>query len=185
MRIQRRLSDAQLLRAARRGDVDAFDVFYRRYNRLLASYLRRRSASAELAADLMAEAFAAALVMVARDRDIPDDPAAWIFAVARNKLADSQRRGVVEDRARRLLELEPVVLDDEDLRRIDSLGTAVGVEELLHVLPRSQRDAVKARVLDEREYADIAKELRCSDLVVRKRVSRGLATLRSLIKEAQ
>jgi RNA polymerase sigma factor (sigma-70 family) len=185
MRIQRRLSDGQLLRGARCGDGDAFEVFYRRYSQLVASYLRRRSASAELAADLMAEVFAAALVMVARNGDMPDDPAAWIFGVARNKLADSQRRGVVEDRARRLLELEPVVLDDENLARIDSLVSTAGVEELLDALPRSQREAVKARVLEEREYVEIAAELRCSDLVARKRVSRGLATLRSLMEEAQ
>jgi RNA polymerase sigma-70 factor (ECF subfamily) len=90
---------------------------------------------------------------------------------------------LVEDRARRLLEFEPVVLDDEDVRQLDSLGSVAAVEALLDALPRAQREAIQARILNERDYADIALEMRCSDLVVRKRVSRGLAALRSLMEE--
>jgi DNA-directed RNA polymerase specialized sigma24 family protein len=38
-------------------------------------------------------------------------------------------------------------------------------------------------VLDERSYEDIARELRCSSSVVRQRVSRGLARLRTTVDE--
>jgi DNA-directed RNA polymerase specialized sigma24 family protein len=51
-------------------------------------------------------------------------------------------------------------------------------------LPADQRVAVEARIVDDRSYADIASEMRCSESVVRKRVSRGLATLREQIEEA-
>ena len=51
--------------------------------------------------------------------------------------------------------------------------------ELLERLPADQREAVRARVLDERSYPDIAGELETSELVVRKRVSRGLSNLRA------
>src|ERR1700727_195696 len=46
--------------------------------------------------------------------------------------------------------------------------------ELMESLPSQQRDAVRARVIDGREYDEIAEELRCSPSLVRKRVSRGL-----------
>ncbi|MGC9221851.1 MAG: RNA polymerase sigma factor [Solirubrobacteraceae bacterium] len=49
---------------------------------------------------------------------------------------------------------------------------------LLYELPADQRQVVQARILDGRPYSDIAHELRCSEAVVRKRVSRGLSTLR-------
>ena len=39
------------------------------------------------------------------------------------------------------------------------------------------------RALDEQDYAGIAARLRCSESVVRQRVSRGLATLRRLNEE--
>ena len=46
-------------------------------------------------------------------------------------------------------------------------------------LPGDQREAITARVIDERDYSEIAKDLRCSEAVVRQRVSRGLGALRA------
>jgi DNA-directed RNA polymerase specialized sigma24 family protein len=38
-------------------------------------------------------------------------------------------------------------------------------------------------VVDERGYPEIARDLRCSEAVVRRRVSRGLAALRDQVEE--
>jgi RNA polymerase sigma-70 factor (ECF subfamily) len=46
-------------------------------------------------------------------------------------------------------------------------------------LPADERTAVRARIVEERNYREIALSLGCSELVVRKRVSRGLARLRA------
>jgi DNA-directed RNA polymerase specialized sigma24 family protein len=87
----------------------------------------------------------------------------------------------VEARARLRMGMPPLELTDELIERIDALaGPAL---ELVGDLPREQEQAVRARVIDEREYADIAKDLRCSEAVVRKRVSRGLAQVREELGE--
>ena len=49
----------------------------------------------------------------------------------------------------------------------------------------AQRDAIKARHLEDRDYAEIAAELRCSESVVRKRVSRGLAALQTELRNGE
>ena len=49
----------------------------------------------------------------------------------------------------------------------------------------SRREAVRARVFDEQPYSAIAEQLQCSPLVARKRVSRGLATLRSIVVDEE
>jgi RNA polymerase sigma factor (sigma-70 family) len=59
------------------------------------------------------------------------------------------------------------------------------VLRLLRGLPADQRDAVQARVVDERPHDEIAAELRCSQSVVRKRVSRGAQSIRVKLKEAE
>jgi DNA-directed RNA polymerase specialized sigma24 family protein len=92
----------EVLLASVASDPEAFAVFYRRHEDRILRYFLRRGATAELAADLTAEVFAAAL----------------------------------------------------------------------------ERTAVEARVLEERDYSDIARDLSCSEAVVRQRVSRGLARLR-------
>lgn len=179
-----RLSDAALLdRTAR--DSQAFTTFYRRHERLILRYLLGRGCDSELAADLMAETFAHALE--AADRFDPDlaggeEAVAWLLAIARNALRTSVRDGAVAEAARRLLELEPVALDDADIERIASLGAGdSALERLVSELPPDQRQAVIARILDERDYGDIAAQLGCSQLVVRKRVSRGLSRLRTAL----
>jgi RNA polymerase sigma factor (sigma-70 family) len=105
--------------------------------------------------------------------------------IARNKLLESRRHGRVEDRARRRLAFEPEVLDDDDLARVDELASAPDqpVLELVEQLPEAQRKAVRSRVLEDREYADIAQRLNCSELVARQRVSRGLSRLRHQMTE--
>ncbi len=158
-------------------------MLYRRYERLLLAYFRRRVDDAELAADLTAEVFAAALVSSARFRLGGPPVSAWLFAIARNTLANSRRRGRVEDRARRRLGMEPIVLEDDDLARIDQLGDTRAALALLEQLAPDQREAIRAHVLEDRSYEEIAGELRCSPSVIRQRVSRGLARLRERLME--
>jgi RNA polymerase sigma factor (sigma-70 family) len=178
-----RESDDRLLAAAA-GDAAAFSVFYRRYEPAMLTYFARQVGDPELAADLTMEVFAAVLVSCGRYRPGQAPAHAWLFAIAHHKLANSRRRGRVEDRARRRLGMEPVVLEDEDLERIERLagGRDIAVQALAG-LPADQREAVLARIVEEREYGEMAAELRCSESVARKRVSRGLARLRDQLEE--
>jgi RNA polymerase sigma factor (sigma-70 family) len=171
-------SDAELLT---REDGDAFAEFYRRHARQIAAYLMRATRSAEAAADLTAETFAAALVARRRYRPERAQPRAWLYGIAANKLADWQRRGYAEDRARRRLGMERLQLDEQDVRELEYLGDDVALVDLLEELPGDQRDALRARLLDERGYGEIATAIGVSEAAVRQRVSRGLAGLRRRI----
>jgi len=170
----------------------AFAVFYERHERPMLAYFRRRGATPELAADLAAETFARALA--SRYRFKPrrragtaspggDASVAWLYGIAANVLSHSIRRGQVESRARVRLGLPDLVLDDTALEAIALLGTESGATSALEGLPADQRAAIHARILDERTYPEIAAALRCSQAVVRKRVSRGLAALRRQLEE--
>jgi RNA polymerase sigma factor (sigma-70 family) len=175
-------SDADLLLATPQHP-EAFAELYRRNERAMLVYFLRRTRSGELAADLTAEVFAAALAAAPRFRPRGDAPAqAWLFAIARHVFARSRRRARVEDRARRRLGMAPLELTDEMVASIESLDDRAEGEAaaaLLEDLPYDQREALRARVVEEREYDDIARELCCSEAVVRQRVSRGLASLRA------
>lgn len=174
-----------MLLAATRLDPESFAVFYRRYERLLLGYLLRRTSDPELAADLTAEVFAAALGSAHRYRPESPTAAAWLLTIAQRTLASSLRRGRVEASARRKVGIrDAFVLSGEDLERIEALGSLDGQTlALLDALPNDQREAVRAHVLDERSYREIAGELQLSELVIRKRVSRGLTTLKRQLEE--
>jgi RNA polymerase sigma factor (sigma-70 family) len=179
-------ADAELLAATAR-EPEAFGAFYRRYAEPIFAYFMTRTHRRDIAADLTAETFAAALAGAKRYRGDAPRAAGWLFGIARNKLIDSVRKGQVDDRARRELGLAPLVLEDEELdaveRRIDFEAHERWLQELLDELPAHQREAILASVVDERPYAEIAREMECSEAVVRKRVSRGLAQLRARMDE--
>ncbi len=187
MDTRHRVDDAALLVAAAGGDRAAFELFYRRWLPVVTRYHLRRAGTREAAFDLTAETFAAVVVALGDFDPEKGAAPAWLFAIAEHKLRTSFRRGRVEARARRALGHRRVVLDDEDLARVEelaSLGGDAHVDALLAELPAEQERAVRARVLDERPYAEIATDLRCSEAVVRQRVHRGLARLRSRLAEA-
>ncbi len=181
--------DEELLRRHGAGDPDAFVAYYRRNLSAVLSFFLRRTGNPELTADLTAEVFAAALLAAPRFRPGEIPARAWLYGIASHKLSDSRRRGRVEDDARRRLALEPLVIDDPDLARVEDLasreGDAAELERALTGLPDQQRAAVLARVVDERSYPEIAAEMQCSEMLVRQRVSRGLKQLRSRIEESR
>lgn len=145
--------DRHLLRDAANGDSGAFSEFYRRHVRSLP----RSSSTA------------------------PALPA-WLYGIARRKLALSRGRGRVEASARERLAREPLELTASDRDAISRLAELLPADtpalDLLDRLPEPQREAIRARMLDELEYPEIARGLPCSEAVVRQRVSRGMRTLR-------
>jgi RNA polymerase sigma-70 factor (ECF subfamily) len=72
-----------------------------------------------------------------------------------------------------------------DERQLELIADRANVElrDALVSLDAVQRDAVIRRVVLEESYRTIAADLRCSEQVVRKRVSRGLARLRGSLEE--
>ncbi len=173
--------DRELLRAARRGDGEAFGELFRRHNAVVLAFLARRVGEPEVAADLLAETFARLLAIV-RDsrRELPPSPPAWLLLTARHLLIDRHRRGVIADAAHRQLQLAPIALEDSDIELIVEAGESEELRARIHeLLPAEQAEALTSRVFDELDYEVIARDANTSEAVIRKRVSRALATLRA------
>ena len=157
------------------------EELYRAHARRLAGYLMRATRDVEVAADLTAETFAAALMARERYRPELGAPTTWLYGIAAHKLGDWRRHGHAEDRARRRLQLERPPLSEADVAEFTRLADEVTVIELLDDLPEDQRSAVRARLLGERDYHEIAMAEGVSEAAIRQRVSRGLAGLRGRI----
>lgn len=176
--------DEALVAAIAARDDAAFVTLYRRYLPVVLRWCLRETGNREIAADLSAEVFAAALISARRYRPEQGSVPAWLLGIARNKLLESRRRRRVEDSARRKLQLEPVALGNGDLDRVEELASLdADILALAQGLPTPLREALEARVVQERPYEEIAADLRCSQSVVRQRVSRALKSLRSQMEE--
>src|SRR3712207_3638177 len=139
-------TDDELLTSGTAAD---FEVFYRRHAEWVLGYLWRRTRDPDLAADLCAEVFAAALLSRSRFRPRDGHANSWLFRIAANKLADTQRRGYAEDRARRRLGMERLPLAQDDRRDIDDLGESDQVLAIVEELDHAQSSVILAHVVDE------------------------------------
>ncbi len=166
--------DDELLAAAA-GDVEAFAAFYRRHVAALLAYCLRRSGDPEVAADLCAETFAAALDGVRRFDPDRGPAVAWLYGIAHRQLGRLWERGAVDARARRRLGMERLQLTDEAIERVETLvaldSTAAALRAALDALPAEQRAAVEARVVEETPYADIASATLVHEATVRQRLA--------------
>ena len=180
-------SDEDLVVGAGR-DVDGFGVFYTRHVHELLGFFVRRTADAQVAADLTGETFAAAFVARRKFRsEGPGSARAWLFGIARRVLGHYLRRQEVSDRYRRKLGMTSIVVDDASALRVEELADLASIRsalrDALSSLPASQIDAIRLRVIDEMPYRDVARQLGCTEGAARVRVARGLARLAEVIEQ--
>jgi len=179
-----RLTDDELL-ARTANDSEAFGELYDRHVRAVLAELRRRGVATQDALDMTAEVFAAALVASRRYRPGEAPARAWLLGIARNKLAHRHRRAATETAARRKLGIPRLAFSDEALERVDELLDAQPrtYTNGTGALPPAEREAVVARVIEERAYDEIAASTGATPAAIRQRVSRGLAKLARLGRE--
>ncbi len=163
-------------------DPNHFGRFYERHVTAVVSYLGPRVRGADVVFDLTAETFARAF-----ERRGQYDPArgpavAWVLVIARNLLIDSLRHARVVDESRRRLNVAPVAVDDAQLELVET-RSQIDLRSVLADLPAEQSEAIIRRFLLQESYPEIAEHLACSEQVVRKRVSRGLANARQAVEE--
>lgn len=167
-------------------DADAFAAFYERYIRRVSVYFVRRVLDPEVAVDLTAETFALALERRRQFRGRSEqEEQGWLFAIARSLLHAYWRKGRIERAAVARLGIERLSLGTED---IEFLHRQAGLEALRERLAQAldavrpdQAAAIRARVIEERGYAEIAADFDTTPDVIRARVSRGLKTMQGLL----
>jgi RNA polymerase sigma factor (sigma-70 family) len=180
MRARRTTWDERALIDGARTGTAGFAAFYEHFEKPVLRYFARATGASDLTADLTAETFARALESLPAYDPARGRPDQWVFGIARNVLNESFRIGRVESAARRRLGLPDLVLDDHTIATIERLSAGQEpVGRAFAELPAEQQEAIDARVLRERDYPEIASDLRCSEAVVRQRVSRGLRALRT------
>lgn len=157
-----------------------FGSFYDRHRCAVSGYVGRHVGQPDVRLDIVAETFARALERRDQYRQEAGPARAWLLGIARNLIIDSARRGRVEADSRSRLGMQPIVLDDEQLEVILA-EPDLDLQAALADLPADQREAVLRRVVLEESYEAIARNLKCSEQVIRKRVSRGLGALRAQI----
>lgn len=177
------------VRAVSLGGEDII-ALYDRHARELMGFFARRTGDPQVALDLLGETFLAAFAARARCvANSEEQRAAWLYRIAAHKLTDHYRRAASERRT--LLRIGEGLrgLTEVEYERIEELAADDGLHDrvsaALMELSEEQGSAVRARVLGERSYVEIAGELGVSEQAARARVSRGLRALRRALASTE
>jgi RNA polymerase sigma-70 factor (ECF subfamily) len=162
---------------------------YDRHAREILAFLARRTSDPEAAVDILAETFAEAFEDRHRfDRRDDGSARAWLYAIARHRLADYFRSERARGRAIARLGVQRRDLTDSEYERIEELAGTEQLRGLVadHIdrLPDDQQQAVRLRLIDEEPYERVAAMLGISQATARARVSRALRALRAALTAA-
>ena len=148
-------SDARLLERARAGDRGAFDDLVRRHFAEVYGLIHRLVGNHEDAEDLAQDAFVKAYRSLGFYRG-DGTFAAWLCRIAVHLARDHHRRRgrQVRTLALELVEAEPAARRSGDPTRKELLQK---VGEAVAALPPNLRAALVLRVLEGRDYADVAR----------------------------
>ena len=161
--------DAQLARAARHGDREAFGRLHERYFRMVHAILLARVPPGEVD-DLAQDVFLSAM------RQLPalrDDGAfgGWLAMIARNRAHDYHRR------ARNFTELP------EDLPAGDRHSPeAMAALEAIRALPEAYRETLLMRLVEGMTGEEIAARTGLTAASVRVNLHRGMKQLRQILE---
>lgn len=173
-----------------REDPRTFADVYVAYHEQVLRFFARRTFDPETAFDLMAETFADLFAHLDDFRGSTEEEGrAWMWLVARHNLSRWRERGMVEKRSIERLGLPISSLGPVEYERIEELADLdrirPQIERALDELGSDQREALRMRVVEHREYDDIAERCGVSAQVVRARVSRGLRLLAKSLSDLE
>jgi RNA polymerase sigma-70 factor (ECF subfamily) len=183
--IHLKVEQAEIIRKARAGDLEAFRVIHEEYGRRILNFIYRMVDSREDAEDLTQNVF---LIVFHELRRLNDEGRfeSWIYRIARNEVYQAYRkkRGFPsisglgsEDEAPHS---EPVDVrpTPQDLVLREELGASIG--KVLRSLPPKLREVFVLSIMHEKSYSEIAEIVGRSLLSVKTDIFRA----RKLAREA-
>ncbi|OLB50479.1 MAG: hypothetical protein AUI08_05450 [Gemmatimonadetes bacterium 13_2_20CM_2_65_7] len=177
------VSDAELVRRVRGGDIAAYGALVARYRDRLGRYAVHMIGDREDAEEALQDAFVRAYRSLARCDD-PGRFGAWLYGILVNRC---RTVGARASRRRRLFvrntESAPDASADADL--VDRLGWDDAVNRALARLAPENREAFLLKHVEDLEYEEIARVTGAGISALKMRVKRAREQLQRFLKEAE
>lgn len=185
--MQRNFSQSDALEALIKGDISAFEKFFRLYYPRLKKYAILMLKNKNEAEDLVQDVF----LQIWKNHELLDVEkkfSALLFTMVRNRCINLLKRKVIQDK----FTLHQAYTESEELYHI-SLGDEVDFvsmdeklsQELEHIIsqmPERCAEAFRLKWIQGKKNLEIAKIMNISDTMVDKHLSRGLQIARNLLQ---
>ncbi len=177
--IFREVEDRDLVLAARKGDVDAYNGLVSRWEKRVYNYLLRVVKDREDALDLSQETFLKAYRYMAKLDDVDRFPQ-WLFRIAHNEAYSQFRKGKldIEDEAPEQGGARAIPIAG---REVYPLELELAVQSALEQLSPEQREAVVLKVYQGFKFDEIARIQSCPVSTVKSRLYAAFELLKNVL----
>ena len=179
-------SDESLVKRAREGDFDAFEVLFDRHRLLVYRFAYQMVNKRDDAEDMVQEAFVRAYQNLHRYRDEAKFTT-WLYTIAHNRLVDHWRK-----RGLQLVSLDqddpsaaepPAAADYEPHRMLEAKQTLARFARALEALPPAQREVFLLHHEAELSVAEIALATGANEEAAKSRLRYALSKLKDAVHE--
>ena len=182
-------SDGQLVRQARKGDIEPFNQLISRWEKRLHNYLLRLIRNREDSMDLCQEALLKAYRSLGTLED-PEKFPQWLFRIAHNLAFSHRRRDTPlehrgswpeDDGEGAIPQTGSLPIPIGSARSMFALELEFTVSKALAALTPEQQEAVVLKVYHGFQFAEIAEILSCPVSTVKSRIYAGFSQLREIL----
>lgn len=168
------------------NDGQLFDEAYREHRHSIRAFFFGHTQNDDVAADLVQETYLRVWRHIETLRHIPVERRRfWLFAIAKNTLADYYRRRSVRDRYEtRMLEYRLAGGSDPE-RKIENGETLVAVNEAIKRLPENLREVLALHTMADMSSAEIGEVLGRPAGTIRYQLSQARKMLNELLGSSE
>ncbi|MCQ6558018.1 RNA polymerase sigma factor [Paenibacillus mendelii] len=154
------MTDSQLIREIKDGNVQLFSELMRRYQRKILAFIYHMLKSSKLellAEDMCSETFYKAYRSLHSFREVDASFSTWLYTIARNTVLSELRKQKTGNVSLDEISIMPIAsLDSGPEHRLLQSERMTMVREAINNLPEKQRSALILREYDQLEYQEIA-----------------------------
>lgn len=170
--IFREVEDRDLIKKARRGHVEAYNLLVSRWEKRIYNYILRLVGSREDAQDSTQDTFLKAYQSLGRLED-EGRFAPWLFRIAHNEAYSLLRKRRPEG------EMPAEIAEGAERPRLFPVELRLAVEGALGRLSREQREAVVLKIYQGFKFEEMAQILDCPVSTVKSRLYTALELLKA------
>lgn len=180
------MTDSQLIREIKDGNIELYSELMRRYQRKILAFIYHMLKSAKLellAEDLCSETFYKAYRSLHSFREVDASFSTWLYTIARNTVLSELRKQksahVPLDETNMMPAAPPDQVPEQHVLRNERMAM---VREAINNLPEKQRSALILREYDQLDYQEIANILGQTVSSVKSLLFRARASVKSQLE---
>ncbi|MFF2482178.1 RNA polymerase sigma factor [Paenibacillus sp. NPDC058071] len=180
------MTDSQLIREIKDGNIELYSELMRRYQRKILAFIYHMLKSAKLellAEDLCSETFYKAYRSLHSFREVDASFSTWLYTIARNTVLSELRKqktaNLPLDESVHIPATSPEAAPEQLALRNERMAL---VREAINNLPEKQRSALILREYDQLDYQEIANILGQTVSSVKSLLFRARASVKSQLE---